>query len=77
MFHICLRFSIAFHEFNLFDQPPCCIIRAYSRPLLGVPFAPNLAARVLEKIFSLEMVKNYFCLGGAGKQNAFFSENLP
>ena len=32
---------------------------------------------VLKKIFSLEMVENDFCLGGASKQNALFSENVP
>ena len=52
------------------------IFRAYSRSLFGATFTPNLAPWVLKKIFSLEMVKNNFCLGGASKQNVF-SENVP
>ena len=51
--------------------------RAYSRPLLGATIATNLVLWVLRKIFSLEMVKNDICLGGASKQNAFFSKNVP
>ena len=46
--------------------------RANSKPLLGATFAPSLPPCVLEKIFSLEMVKNDLCLGGASKQNALF-----
>ena len=49
---------------------------AYSRSLLGATFAPNLAALVLEKIFSSEMVKDGFCLWGAIKPNVLFSENV-
>ena len=53
------------------------IIRANSGPFLGATLAPNLAPWVLKKIFSLEIVKNDFYLGGASKQNAFFSKNVP
>ena len=48
-------------------------IRTYFRPLLGATFAPNLASWK----FSLEIVKNDFCLRGESKQNALFSENVP
>ena len=50
------------------------IFRVYSRPLLGATSAPNLLPWVFKKVFSLEMVKNGICLGGASKQNAFFSK---
>ena len=50
--------------------------RAYSIHLLGATIEPNLVPWVLKKIFSLEMVKNGICLGGASKQNALFSEKL-
>ena len=53
------------------------MVRAYSRPLLGATIAPNLVPWVLEKIFSLEMVKNDICLGDESKQNTLFSENVP
>ena len=46
--------------------------RAYSKPLSGATIAPNLVSWVLRKIFSLEMVKNNMCFGGASKQNALF-----
>ena len=49
---------------------------AFSRTLLGATIACNLVAWVLKKI-SLEMVKNDISLGGASKQNALFSENVP
>ena len=49
---------------------------AYSKPLSGATIAPNLVSWVLRKIFSLEMVKNDICLGGASKQNVLFSENM-
>ena len=45
-------------------------LMSYSRPLLLVPW-------VFEKIFSFEMVKNDICLGGASKQIALSSENMP
>ena len=51
--------------------------RAYSRPLLSVTIAPDLVPSVLRKIFWLEMVKNVIRVGGASKQNALFSENMP
>ena len=51
--------------------------RANSRPLLGATLAPSLPPWVLEKIFSLEMVKNDLCLGGARKENRLFWENVP
>ena len=51
--------------------------KAYSRPLLGATVTPNLVPWVLKKIFSVEMVKNDIRLGGASKQNALFSENMP
>ena len=51
--------------------------RAYSGLLLGTIIAPILVPWFLKKIFSSEMVKNDSCLGGASKQNAFFSENMP
>ena len=51
--------------------------RAYSKPLSGATIAPNLVLWVLRKIFSLEMVKNDTCLGGASKKNVLFSENVP
>ena len=47
--------------------------RAYSRPLLGATIATNLVVWVLRKIFSLEMVKNDICLGGA----TFFQKMCP
>ena len=50
--------------------------RAYSTHLLGATIAPNLVSWVLKKIFSLDMVKNDICLGGASKQNAYFPENV-
>ena len=50
------------------------IFRVYSRPLLGATRAPNLLPWVFKKVFSLEMIKNGICLGGASKQNAFFSK---
>ena len=53
------------------------LCRVYSEPLLGVTIAPNLVPLVRRKIFSLEMVKNDFCLVGASKQNALFSEIVP
>ena len=53
------------------------IIRAYSRPLLGVTITPNLVPYTLKQIFSLEAVKNVNCLEGASKQNAIFSKNVP
>ena len=50
---------------------------AYFRPLLGATITPNPVPCVLKKIFSLEKVKNYISLGGASKQNALFSKNVP
>ena len=51
--------------------------RTYSKPLSGANIAPNLVSWVLRENFSLEMVKNDMFLGGASKQNALFSENMP
>ena len=51
--------------------------RAYSSPLLGVIIAPNLVLWILEKMFSLETIKNDICLGGARKQYVFFPEHVP
>ena len=45
----------------------CNLDRAYSKPLLGATITPSLVPCVWKKIFSLEMVKNYICLGGASK----------
>ena len=53
------------------------LVSAYSRPLLSATIAPNLKPWVLKKIFSLEMIKNDICLGGASKQNAFFHKMCP
>ena len=46
--------------------------RVYSKPLLDAIITLNLVPLFLKKIFSLEMVKNDICLGGASKQNAPF-----
>ena len=53
------------------------ISRAYSGPLLGATIAANLMPWFFKRIFSLEMVKNDICLGGAIKQNAFFFRKYP
>ena len=46
--------------------------QACSRPSFGTTNALNLVPWVLEKMFSLEMVKNDISLAGAGKLNAIF-----
>ena len=46
--------------------------RVCSRPLFGTTMALNLVPWVLEKMFSLEMVKNDISLAGPGKLNAIF-----
>ena len=71
-----MRCAIWYHLYNL-KNVKNIHGRAYSRTLLGATFAPNLVPWVLEKIFSLEKVKNNFCFGNASKQNALFSENVP
>ena len=70
------HFNWNFWKFNYFSAFGY-FYRASSRPLLSATIAPNLVPWVLEKIFSLEMTKNYICLGGASKQNSIFSENVP
>ena len=45
--------------------------RANSRPLLGMYIECNQVPWVLKKIFSLELVKNDTCLGGARSKMSF------
>ena len=74
------QFRIAENKCNSKKSKFCLLhdiyFRAYSKLLLGATIAPNLVSWVLRKIFSLEMVKNDICLGGASKQNVLFSENM-
>ena len=49
---------------------------AYSKTLLGVTIAHNVAPWVLAKVFSLEVAKNDICSGAASKQNVVFSEKV-
>ena len=70
------RFNWNFWKFNYFSAFGY-FYTASSRPLLSATIAPNLVPWVLEKIFSLEMTKNYICLGGASKQIPFFQKMCP
>ena len=44
---------------------------------LGCDYCNQSSALSFEKIFSLEVVKNDISLGGASKQYALFSKNVP
>ena len=52
------------------------VVRVHCRPLLGATIAPKLVSWVLKK-FSLEMVKNGICFGGASQQKVFFQQMCP
>ena len=70
------RFNWNFWKFNYFSAFGY-FYRASSRLLLSATIAPTLVPWVLGKLFSLEMTKNYICLGGTSKQSSLFSENVP
>ena len=57
---------------------PCFVSldRAYSRPF-GCHYRTQSSALSFEKNIFSKIVKNNICLGGASKQNALFSENVP
>ena len=51
-------------------------VRVYSINFWGVIIARNLLPWDLEKIYSLEIVENDFCLGVASKKMPFFQKNV-
>ena len=63
------------HFLKIYDQlfP---VIYVVGPTLFGAIITPNLVPRVLEKLFSLEIVENDICLASTSKQMPFFQTDV-
>ena len=73
-FWVLSLFKLAYSKLckNISFKNSLKVYQGLFKTFAGSNFRTQLAPWVSEKIFSLEMVKNNFCLGGTSKQNYLF-----